>query len=444
MIVPDCLLSSMQKSFLLLLLILIARLAGPETKADDSAGNYVPLFEPNTLAGWRETRPFSSRIAIKDGVLSIPSGSSGELTSEREFDDFLLRFQFRAGPGGNLRLGLRRPEAPGLLNQGLEIPLLDIFSSLHADLPLDQSHGALFRVRGAGKLPLNPAGSWNEKVIEASGRQLAIALNGETVLKVDLNSVADGEILQSLPGLLRPRGRIVLNSLFGGMELKEMEIKQLPATPLQLNEPPPGFVALFNGKDLNGWGGRVDIPMRRRLSTERLREIQQTANRVMKRNWRVQDGVLRYTGTGFDNISTEEEFGDFELWLDWKIEAGGDSGVYLRGVPQVQIWDHPEGSGGLWNNRQHPSQPLLRADRPPGQWNHFRILMTADRITVHLNDQLVTQNVPLENYWFPAQPLFSEGPIELQAHRTRVFFRNIFIRPLELEPFDKTDSRAAD
>jgi len=129
-------------------------------------------------------------------------------------------------------------------------------------------------------------------------------------------------------------------------------------------------------------------------------------------------------------------YGDFELLLEWKIERDGDSGIYLRGTPQVQIWDpneHPEGSGGLFNNEKGLNKPLLRADNPVGKWNSFRIIMRGEKVTVYLNDSLVVDNVVMENYWQREKAIYPTGPVELQAHQTPLYFRNIFIKELPPE-----------
>jgi len=194
-------------------------------------------------------------------------------------------------------------------------------------------------------------------------------------------------------------------------------------------KPPPGFVALFNGRNLDGWQGAIPINRRARLSPEELKQAQEQANARVLPHWSVVDGVLTYDGKG-DNLQTVRDFGNFELYLDWKIEKGGDSGIYLRGVPQVQIWDNPIGSGGLYNNQRNPSRPLLVADRPVGEWNTFHIRMVGDRVTVRLNGQLVVDNTPLENYWERDKPLPERGPIELQHHGNPLWFRNIYLKEL--------------
>jgi hypothetical protein len=186
---------------------------------------------------------------------------------------------------------------------------------------------------------------------------------------------------------------------------------------------------LFNGRDLSGWQGLVEPPLRDTLSPQDLAACQADADQNMRDHWHAEDGILVFDGRG-ENLCTIERFRDFELELDWKILPRGDSGIYLRGSPQVQIWDNPIGSGGLYNNKLHPSNPLAIADRRPGQWNHFRIRMVGERVTVWLNGTLVVNDTPMENYWDRTRPIFPEGPIELQSHGDPLYFRNIRVRRL--------------
>ncbi len=202
------------------------------------------------------------------------------------------------------------------------------------------------------------------------------------------------------------------------------------------NTPPPGFVALFNGKDLSGWKGLVDSPpARAKMTPEQLAKAQAKADARMRAHWKVEDGALVFDGKG-DSLCTAKDYGDFELLVDWKILPRGDSGIYLRGSPQVQIWDldsHPEGSGGLFNNEKHPRKPLKCADKPLGQWNTFRIKMVGERVSVWLNGELVVDNVVLENYWERTKPIYPTGQIELQNHGNTLWFKNIYLRDLPRE-----------
>jgi len=201
-----------------------------------------------------------------------------------------------------------------------------------------------------------------------------------------------------------------------------------------------GFVNLFNGKDLTGWKGLVSNPIARsKMSDSALQVAQQKANESIQKDWIVKDGLLIFTGHG-DNLATEKKYGDIEMYVDWKITEKGDAGIYLRGSPQVQIWDTSRrevgaqvGSGGLYNNTKYPSKPLLVADNKIGEWNTFHIIMKGEKVTVYLNGILVTDNVILENYWDRKIPIFTKEQIELQAHGTYVAYRNIYLRELPSE-----------
>src|SRR5207249_344624 len=198
---------------------------------------------------------------------------------------------------------------------------------------------------------------------------------------------------------------------------------------LAADSPPPGFIALFNGRDLAGWRGGDTFDHRRWLA---MPEAERSATNGewtadMRKHWRVENGELVNDGNG-KYATTEKDYGDFELLVEYKTVPKADSGIYLRGVPQVQIWDHTnekefrngadKGSGGLWNNSAGApgKDPLVLADRPFGEWNKFRILMVGSRVTVWLNDKLVVDHANLENYYVRMTHVPANGPIELLTH----------------------------
>lgn len=208
-------------------------------------------------------------------------------------------------------------------------------------------------------------------------------------------------------------------------------------------ETPQGFTPLFNGEDLTGWKGLVGNPKTRAaMPAEELAAAQKDADEVMRAHWKVVDGVLEFDGKG-KSLCTMSDYGDFELYVDWKILEAGDSGIYLRGSPQVQIWDtqHEDyfrhgaenGSGAFWNNKNNPRFPLVKADKPVGQWNTFHIRMLGERATIKLNGQLIVDNVVMENIWERDKPIYRTGQIELQNHGNTLYFRNIFIREIRAE-----------
>ena len=208
-------------------------------------------------------------------------------------------------------------------------------------------------------------------------------------------------------------------------------------------KPPNGFVALYNGKDLSGWRGGDTQDHRKYLAMTREARAKQDADWLADVNlhWRADGVELVNDGKG-RFLTTIKEYGDFELLVDYKALPLGDSGIYLRGVPQVQIWDHTnpaefkngaeKGSGGLWNNSAGApgKDPLVLADKPFGEWNHFRIVMKGNRVTVWLNDKLTVDNAVLENYYDRKTEIPARGPIELQTHGSEIRWKNIFIKEL--------------
>ena len=216
--------------------------------------------------------------------------------------------------------------------------------------------------------------------------------------------------------------------------------------PTAANQPPEGFVALFNGKDLAGWIGVPHFdPRKLRAMTpdERAAYLEKNWSEVEK-HWSVDNGELVNDGHG-PYLTTGKDYGDFELRLEYKTVAKADSGIYLRGMPQVQIWDSTEGgpsfargadkgSGGLFNNQKTPNSPLVHADKPFGEWNSFRITMVGDSVTVFYNDKLVVNEQPLENYWDRESPEFPVGPVQLQTHGGEIRFRNVFLREIPRKP----------
>jgi len=226
------------------------------------------------------------------------------------------------------------------------------------------------------------------------------------------------------------------------------------------NEPPPGFVSLFNGRDLSGWkvpegdGG----------------------------HWKVLDGVIDYDALSEargnnKNLWSEREFGDFTLLVDWRLKEApfvnthvpyilpdgthardihgkelhlslpdADSGILLRGSGrhQINIWCWPIGSGemyGIRTNRATPPElraavtPRIQADNPVGEWNRFQITVKGNDVKVVLNDKTVIPGAQVPS-------LAARGPIGLQHHGSKqggawtgppslIQFKNIFIKELK-------------
>ncbi len=205
--------------------------------------------------------------------------------------------------------------------------------------------------------------------------------------------------------------------------------------------PPDGFRALFNGEDLEGWYG-LNPHSVAKLTGEKKEASLREQRSTFAQHWRVENGELVNDGHGAYATSTEE-FGDIEFLIEYKTVAKADSGIYLRGTPQVQIWDwnqvfdpkRPErkphlGSGGLFNNTpDRPGRdPMVIADKPFGEWNQFRIRQIGARTWIWLNEKLVVEGAVMENFWDRKQPLPDKGPIMLQTHGGEIRWRNLFVR----------------
>ncbi len=213
--------------------------------------------------------------------------------------------------------------------------------------------------------------------------------------------------------------------------------------PSALNTPPPGFTAIFNGTDLTGWWGASTEDPRKYLALppEQFAVKHDASLADIRQHWSVQNGELVNDGHGLF-LTTDKNYGDFELLIDYKTVPLADSGIYLRGCPQVQIWDSTEqdkfalgadkGSGGLWNNSPGApgKDPLVLADKPFGQWNHFRVVMVGSRVWVWFNGKPTVKGATLENYYNRQLPVPPRGPIQLQTHGGEIRWRNAFIREI--------------
>lgn len=233
--------------------------------------------------------------------------------------------------------------------------------------------------------------------------------------------------------ILRPFAQITAAALL-------MVTNALAAEP----KPPEGYRVLFNGRDLTGWYG-LNPHLAAKLSGDKKEENLRSQREQFSKNWTVENGELVNDGHG-PYATTKEEFGDIEFLIEYKTVPRADSGIYLRGTPQVQIWDWNQafdpkrptrkphlGSGGLFNNTPGTPgrDPMVSADKPFGEWNRCRIRQVDDLTWVWLNGQPVVDGAVMENYWDRNQPLPAKGPIMLQTHGGEIRWRNIFVREID-------------
>ena len=410
--------------------------------------DWTTLFDGKTLAGW-----IGEGYEVRDGAITCtPAGSF--LRTEKEYADFVLELEFQLQPGSNNGIGIRYPGKGDAAFEGMEIQILDDahpkYHNEKTQLADWQHTGSVYGVAPSTqskKNLLKPVGEWNKQTLLVIGDHIKVILNGETINDAYLGQLKPIDD-KAHPGLKRSSGYIAFCGHGDFVAYKNIRVKDFsPAPPLPgtpPNVPPAGFTALFNGKDLTGWKGLPAAPddnpyKRAALAPEALAGVQAKADEVMKAHWKIEDGALVFDGKGL-SLATAKPYGDFDFYAEWKIPATADSGIYLRGTPQIQIWDpsnpaqfkhgNQKGSGGMWNNKGPGKEPLVPADKPLGEWNTFYIRMVGETVSIHLNGQLVIDKAPLENYWAPGKPLPRSEQIELQNHGNNLWFRSLYVREL--------------
>jgi hypothetical protein len=439
----------------------------------EAVQSWVELFNGKDLDGWAGDL---EGYFAEDGKLICKKGGKN-LISANPYTDFVFEFEFKLEESGNSGIGIRVPVDGHPAKDGMEIQILDHHGSRYSGtaemangkprkmswLKPWQYHGSIYGIVPAKTGYLKPAGEWNRETIIAIEDHITVVLNGAVVVDayLDETTPVDGG---SHPGMKSKTGHIMLAGHSDRVEFRKLRVADfskpgpLPKSDSD-NTPPAGFQSLFNGKDLSHWKGLAhkNANQRRQLNGDSLQEAQATADENMREHWTAVDGVLTYDGKG-QSLCTAKDYGDFEMYIDWKIPAGADSGIYLRGTPQIQIWDpwnvqkfkdRPAptsseefltyykngqnlGSGGLWNNKRWRNSPTALADKPAGQWNTFFIRMVGDKVSIWLNKKLIVNRVKLENYWDKTgmTPIPRADQIELQHHGSALYFKNIYIREL--------------
>lgn len=417
---------------------------------------WKPMCDGRGLSGWVPINVAPNTFSVRDGIIVSTGIPTGLLRTERQYENFEMELEWRhMKPGGNAGVFLWGDPltAPGTpFSRGIEVQVLDPGFNIKGKNDWYTTHGDVFPVHGAKMTPAGRISSTGERSFPLEDRvkpspewnhYRIIATNGVIRLSVNGKEVTIGKDCSPRKGYL------CLESEGSECHFRNLRIRELPTSyprPEEIAKAAQGFVALYNGVDLNGW----------KLETGHIG------------HWKPQDWILAYDGQSEatdKNLWTSKEYGDFVLICDWrwtrkpaksmfpillpngdeatdadgkpKREEGlnaGDSGIYLRGSSksQVNIWCVPVGSGEVYGYRTDRAQqpevraavtPKKKADKPIGQWNRFIITMRGDRLTVNLNDETVIENAQL-----PGIP--ARGPIALQHHGDPIEFANIFLREL--------------
>ena len=412
---------------------------------------FVPLFNGKDLSGWVNVNCAPNTFSARDGMIVSTGKPTGVLRTDKMYENFVLELEWKhLHKGGNAGLFVYSDAAtaPGVpFTRAIEVQILD------GNDPngLWTGHGDVFAIHGATFVPdrphpggwmrclpsewrAKPAGEWNHYRVESHDGRLTLAVNGKVV---------------SGGSKCFPRqGYICLESEGSEAHFRNIRISELPSShppPVEIAEMDQGFRSLYTGVDLSGW--KIEPGH--------------------EGHWKPKDWILDYDGKAEaqdKNLWTVKEYGDFELIVDWRftrkpetkkvpvilpsgdyatnddgsrkmveVSDAGDSGIFLRTAKaQVNIWCWPIGSGEVWGYREDTNLPAdvraavtpkLKADKPAGEWNRFRITMKGDRLTVVLNGRKVIENAEL-----PGVP--ARGPIGLQHHGDPIQFANLYLKAL--------------
>jgi len=462
--------------------------------ADSVEEGFEPLFGHWDMPKWTgATYMYRVGTDPQTGVRGVvqccpelyKKGKGNDIYTKKEYRNFVLRFEFVMPENGNNGVGIRMVPNRDSAYWGMcELQLLDDGGPAYYDkaakkdkLKPYQYTGSVYGIVPAkrdnfgkqcggkeslftgGGSYLRKPGMWNFEEIKVVGSEIEVNLNGYVITKADLSKFkgnGDTPDGKQHPGLHNVKGHIGFLGHGHNVKWRNVRIKELPddarmsdlASSTSVDAAAmtaAGYTAYFTGREnelKEMWKGvtteeNFDNPYKRQAADPAKREMmQRLANLQRDEHWTVRNGSLCFDGfKGGYSLATKRDYGDFEMWCDWRtMSVTGDSGLYLRGSPQVQIWDAYNewliGSGGLFNNVKNPSSATAIADRHIGDWNRFHVIMRGDKVTVFLNGVKVVDNVTLENYWNRSKPIFASEQIELQCHGDPTEWRNIFIREL--------------
>lgn len=398
--------------------------------------DFKPLFDGRSFNGWKLLGKKGNGYGIHNGILYCTEGGGGNLLTEKEYADFILRFEFRLDEGSNNGLAIRAPmAAKALAYEGMELQILDNQGAAKDGRKRrpTQLHGSLYDVAPAKAGALRPAGQWNEQEVTVDGRRIRVVLNGRTILDVNLNDITDPAVIKKHPGLFRERGHIGFLGHNDHVEFRNIRVKELP-TARVYNRTAPGFDLLFDGVSLAGWSGIHNIDDSRGESAQAI--AKKATDIDMRSHWSTANGSLTTGGAGAP-IHHAATYANTELSLEYKADENATALVLLRGLPGVRIQgrnapgnDPRLGSGGLHDGRFLYAAPKAYGDRFAGAWNRMRVLLVDNRAHVFINNQLVLKNAAFKNSGQPGAPLPETGAIGLFGEHGRIAFRSLQARSI--------------
>lgn len=210
------------------ILLHVAFMPTPDVSAADSSdeAGFAPIFNGKTLDGWIGKK---ESYRAQDGMIVSLPGAGGNMVTEKEYSDFILRFEFQLTPAANNGIGLRVPINAHAATQGMEIQILDEKDAKYRKLKPYQYHGSVYGVIPARQGQLRPLGEWNQQEIRCIGSQVTVILNGKKIVDGDvLEAVKNGALDdREHPGLLRNKGHIGLLGHKTVVRFRNLRVKEV-------------------------------------------------------------------------------------------------------------------------------------------------------------------------------------------------------------------------
>jgi hypothetical protein len=228
----------------LLAVLFVAATAFAADEGKKAEEGFTPIFNGKDLTGWvygkAKTKDGEERenkagagYQVKDGAIFSTKGDGGNLYTEKEYANFVLRFEFKLTESANNGIAIRAPLSGDSAYQGMEIQVLDNDGKAYkgpdgkTKLRPEQFHGSVYDVFAAKQGHLKPVGEWNEEEIRADGRRITVTLNGTVICDADLDSVKDEAVLKKHPGLKNEKGHIGFLGHGAHVEFRNLRVKEL-------------------------------------------------------------------------------------------------------------------------------------------------------------------------------------------------------------------------
>ena len=195
---------------------------------------FTTLFNGKDLTGWKYGKRGAGEnksgqgYQVENGVLFCTKGDGGNLYTEKEYGNFIFRFEFKLERNANNGIGIRTPLEGDAAYQGMEIQVLDNDGPAYKDkLRPTQYHGSVYDLFPARVGHLKPVGEWNEEEITAKGRQITVKLNGTVIVDANLDDIKDEAVLKKHPGVKREKGHVGFLGHGTRVEFRNIRIKDL-------------------------------------------------------------------------------------------------------------------------------------------------------------------------------------------------------------------------